>query len=235
MSIAFRASFLVTYHDATYNTSSILFIPMAEQINLKDDHSVFEPKAQTNKKAVREVFKSLIEDDNIEKERLELLENILQRSNVQFASIADKVAIDFSKFTQMIMTHDLTPLMEAQKKFYDAKPENSSMVVISSDLLADISNCERVIDEDEEDTNVLSGIFIYGLFIGIILSLVTALIMQFVNFSIGARDLTFILVGCIVLVLVPVAIIVFEPYLKGMQRSHNEFFERIVHLFSGKL
>lgn len=235
MSIALPSSSLVTSRSAPYNTRSILFTTMADKINLKDDGALFEANVPTGKKALRDAFKSLVEDDNIEKERLELLENILQRSNVQFASIADKVAIDFAKFTQMIMTHDLTPLMEAQKKFYDAKPENSSMVVISSDLLADISNCERIIEEDEQDTNVLSGIFIYGLFIGIILSLVTALVMQFINFSVSARDLTFILIGCVVLVLVPVALIVFEPYLKGMQKSHNEFFERIVHLFSGKL
>lgn len=190
----------------------------------------------SNKKAVREAFKSLVQDDSIESERLELLENILTRSNVQFASIADKVSVDFAKFTQLIMTHDLSPLMEAQKKLRDARgAEASSMVVISSDLLTDISNCEKIEEDEVEDMNVLSGIFIYGLFVGIILSLVTALVMQFVNFAISARDLSFILVGCIVLVLIPVAIIVFEPYLKGMQKKHNEFFERVVHLFSGKL
>lgn len=210
---------------------------MADQINLKDSNtSGDKPGLHMQKKAVRDVFKSLVQEDTLESERLELLENILTRSNVQFASIADRVSVDFSKFAQLIMTHDLTPLMEAQKKLRDTRSnDSSSMVVISSDLLTDISNCEKIEEDDVEDMNVLSGIFIYGLFIGIILSLVAALVMQFVNFAIGARDLTFILVGCIVLVLVPVAIIVFEPYLKGMQKKHNEFFERVVHLFSGKL
>lgn len=208
---------------------------MADHLNLSEDKNP-DHKSLPNRKVVRDVFKSLVEDDNIESERLELLENILTRSNVQFASIADKVSVDFSKFAQLIMTHDLTPLMEVQQKLRDTHTNNaSSMVVISSDLLTDISNCEKIDEDDIEDTNVLSGIFIYGLFIGIILSLVAALVMQFVNFAIGARDLTFILIGCVVLVLVPVAIIVFEPYLKGIQKKHNEFFERMVHLFSGKL
>lgn len=209
---------------------------MADDINLKDGKGHGDNKPFAHRKAVRDVFKSLVEDDNVEKERLELLENILERSNVQFASIADKVSVDFSKFAQLIMTHDLTPLMDVQTKLKDTRgADSSSMVVISSDLLTDISNCEKIDEDDVEDMNVLSGIFIYGLFIGIILSLVVALVMQFVNFAINSRDLAFILIGCIILVLVPVAVIVFEPYLKGMQKKHNEFFERVVHLFSGKL
>lgn len=209
---------------------------MADDINLKDGKGHGDNKPFAHRKAVRDVFKSLVEDDNVEKERLELLENILERSNVQFASIADKVSVDFSKFAQLIMTHDLTPLMDVQSKLKDTRgADASSMVVISSDLLTDISNCEKIDEDDVEDMNVLSGIFIYGLFIGIILSLVVALVMQFVNFAINSRDLAFILIGCIILVLVPVAVIVFEPYLKGMQKKHNEFFERVVHLFSGKL
>lgn len=209
---------------------------MAEELNLKDSAKKPSTAPSADRKAVREVFRSLVGEENVEKERLELLENILTRSNVQFASIADKVSVDFSKFAQLLMTHDLTPLLEAQKRLRETRGgDSSSLVVISSDLLTDISNCERVDEEELEDTNVLSGIFIYGLFIGIILSLITALFLQFAKFAIGARDLTFILLGCIVLVLVPVAIIVFEPYLKGMQKKHNEFFERVVHLFSGKL
>lgn len=186
----------------------------------------------------KEAFRSLLGDDNVEKERLELLENILERSNVQFASIADKVSVDFSKFVTLLLTHDLAPLLEAQKKVHaiSGKKDPATYVVISSDLLTDISNCQKIEeDEEEENVNVLSGIFIYGALTGLILSLIVAIIFQFVNMTIHARDLIFILLGCVILVVIPMIIIVFEPYLKNIQKKHNDFFRRVVGFFSGKM
>ncbi len=205
-------------------------------INLKKSLDV----SGHNEKAheAKEAFRSLLADESVEKERLELLENILERSNVQFASIADKVSVDFGKFVTLLLTHDLAPLLEAHKKAEDltSAKDPSLYVVISSDLLTDISNCQRIPEEEakEESVNVLSGIFIYGALSGLILSLLVAIIFQFVNVAINARDLIFVLLGCVLLVIIPMILIVFEPYLKNIQKKHNDFFRRMMGFFIGK-
>lgn len=185
-----------------------------------------------NRKDVKDAMRAIFQDKNIEEERLELLQNILDRSNVQFASISDKVSVNFDKFVRLVLTHDLEPLLEQLKK---GSVGAESYVVVSSDLLTDISNCEKVDEDEVQDVNVLSGIFIYGTVSGLILSLLVAIVFRFINFSIQSRDLVFVLLGCLAFIIIPIVIIVFEPYLKGIQKKHNEFFQRVVGFFTGKM
>lgn len=204
---------------------------MADELNLRNDNVSHRAKQQHAKEALQELLEA---EDPAEMQR-ELLHGILRESDVKFASIASRVSVDFNKFVAMVLTHDLTPLLE-QQKILKPEEKTASYVVVSSDLLADISNCEKIeVEEDEESVNVLSGIFVYGLIVGIIISLVVAIVTQFVNLQIGLRDLLLVLGGFVAVILIPVALIVFEPSLKSMQKKHNEFFERIVAFFSGKI
>ena len=207
---------------------------MAEELNLRKDLSQYKSRSQNT----RDVLQDLLDsgEPGLEKERLELLENILNKSNVQFASIADKVSVDFNKFVHMLLTHDLAPLLDTLEKQKGNAKDPATFVVVSSDLLADISNCQKVEEEDEEEeVNILSGIFVYGIFSGIILSLVVAIVTKFINFHIGIRDLLLVLGGFIAVLLIPVALMIFEPSLKNMQKRHNEFFQRMAAFFSGKI
>lgn len=204
---------------------------MSEGLNLRGQQH--QSKKDDTRKILQDILES--EEPSADKERLELLENILNKSNVQFASIADKVGIDFRKFAHLILTHDLTPLLK-EGASYDSMKEGTSTVVVSSDLLADISSCERLVEEEEEEAvNVLSGIFVYGLLVGVVLALVVAIITQFVNLHISTRDLLLILAGFLGVIALPLLLIVFEPSLKSMQKKHNEFFLRVVGFFSGKM
>ena len=202
-------------------------MPMSDELNLRIDTQ--KPRNEEMKQVLQDFVDQV--EPSMDKDRLELLENILSRSNVQFASVADKVNIDFRKFAHLLLTHDLTPLLSQ----VDTTSE-STKIVVSSDLLADISNCERLIEEpDEEEVNVLSGIFVYGLLMGVVIALMVAIITQFVNMHISTRDLLLILAGFLGVLSLPLLLIVFEPSLKSMQKKHNEFFQRMVGFFSGKI
>ncbi len=201
---------------------------MSQKINLQ-----FEGEdRQSKKKDVKDAFRSLLQDKTVDEDRLELLQNILDRSNVQFASISDKVSVGFNNFVRLVLTHDLEPLLE---KLKTSSTEVESYVVVSSDLLTHISNCDKVDDEDLQDVNVLSGIFIYGVVSGLMVSLIAAIVFRYINIDIQSRDLIFVLLGCLVFIAIPVIVIVFEPYLKGIQKKHNDFFQRIVGFFTGKM
>ncbi|MFN7160393.1 MAG: hypothetical protein ACK4NC_02155 [Candidatus Gracilibacteria bacterium] len=199
---------------------------MADELNLRNDA---QPQHRT-KQQTKEILQDLIDKDP-----REVFQGLLKESDVKIASIASRVSVDFTKFVSMVQTHELDHLI-GQIKSLKPDERTNSYVVVSSDLLADIMNCERKEEEDEEESvNVLSGIFVYGLIVGIIISLVVAIITQFVNLQIGLRDLLLILGGFTTVILIPLALIVFEPSLKSMQKKHNEFFERIVAFFSGKI
>lgn len=203
---------------------------MADELNLRNEPTSHRSKQQNATEAVHNIF---VNENPAETQR-EILQGILKESDVKFSSLASRVSVDFVKFVKMVHTHELSPLLEKQNSIAKEK-EGNAYVVISSDLLADIMNCEKKEEEEEEETvNVLSGIFVYGLIVGIIVALVVAIVTQFVNLQIGLRDLLLILGGFMTVILIPLALIVFEPSLKDMQKKHNEFFQRVVAFFSGK-
>lgn len=218
-----------------FKVHTSFFSSMASRIDLKSEKDKSMSSHGNDSKAdLRAAFKDML-SETPEKERSELLENILQRSNVQFASIADKVTVEFSKFVKLLLTHNLEMLLKEEqqlreKGMLDAK----SYVVVSADLLTDISNCEKNEEDPTDSMNVLSGIYVFGILSGLILSIVTALIIQYVNFAVSTRDLLFILLGSLVLILFPLIFFGIEPYLKGVQRKHNELFHRFISFFQNK-
>jgi len=182
----------------------------------------------------RQIKKTLVDVGEIKGHHVEMLQDLLEQSNVKFASVADKVTVEFPKFVKMVLTHDLEPLlMEEQRLREEGKQTPKSFMVVSSDLLTDISNCEMNEEDPLDSMNVLSGIFVFGMLMGLIVAVAVALVLQFVNFSVETRDLIFILVGSIALILIPAFFFLAEPYLRGIQRRHNEFFHRVLQFFNG--
>ncbi len=222
---------------------TIIRSSMPKNINLSEDGR----KPTRREKQVQEAVQTLFGEGPIEKERMELLESIMQQGGVQFSSVASKVTVEFSKFVKMVLTHDLEPLLkvEMQKKGDEAAMEETggrmqgagdgpSLVVVSSDLLTDISNCEKLEEDPLDSMNVLSGIYVFGMLSGLILTVIIALVLQYVNFSVSTRDLIFILVGSVVLILIPLMFMAAEPMLRGVQRKHNEFFAKLTGFLGGR-
>lgn len=194
-----------------------------------DDHLGITPRS---KKELKAAFMDMLEGTTVEKERAEMLESILTKSNVQFASVADKVTVEFSKFVKLVLTHNLEELLREEQVLREqGSLKARSYIVVSSDLLTDISNCDKNEDDPEDSVNVLSGIYLFGILSGLILSIIAALVIQYVNFPLSTRDLLFLLAGSLVLLLLPAVFFLLEPYLRGLQRKHNELFQRMVSFF----
>jgi len=186
----------------------------------------------------KELMKTLLgEEGTFDKERLEVLEDLLKKSNVQFASVSDKIAIDFLKFLSMLGNHELgafTGELRKRKEAKDPATLKNINVVISSDLLAEISSCPKKEEDDTNTFQALTGFFAFGGLTGVLLTLIGVMFIVWSGITIEMKDLVYILAVFAAILFIPLGLIALQPSLQRIQEKNLELVKRMVNFFNGK-
>lgn len=139
--------------------------------------------------------------------------------------VSENIRLNFLRFVKMLKTHDLTDILEDGE-------EDGKTIVIPADLLADISNSEMVIEKRAATTNIYSGIFMYGLAVGVLVAILVAIGFNMFTITVAMRDL--VIVGGVILagLLLPFIIIATEPTINEIQEKHRDYLERVTSFLS---
>jgi len=181
---------------------------MASKINLRDNKGNSE------------------EDERLRKEEnLMTIKEIFNRSKMKISTVGNEVRMSFKKFVELVQNKDVSSISGKKEK---------DEVVVSADLLADITNAQPAAQKETLSANAVSGIFVYGAFVGVIVSLLISIIVALTGTEVSAGALTIILIVFVVFALAPIAMVVGDPYVRKFQEKNKLFLEKVMKILNVK-
>jgi hypothetical protein len=156
------------------------------------------------------------------------LQNIYEKSKLNFMAITENVTVKFSWLLKLLKKLDLEKLHKNQGK----KPLEED-ITLPSNLLLELSDAEP--NKQQKSMNLLSGVFLIGILIGCLGTVIIMLGLINSKVEINNQLLMYMGLGFFIalaiVIGIPILLAAVEPFLKKVQEKHHDFMDRIVNFF----